>query len=83
MGTFKKEYALYRRPTKRGPAIYYCRFCGEDDRYLTAVAIAYTDRRKAEAWANRQLRIGAVVTRRSLTFESFAEACVDQRQPLR
>ena len=73
MGRFKRDYALYRRATKGGRAIYYCRFRGEDEKSLTAVSTGCTDRRKAEAWANRQLREGIVVTKRSLTFGTFAD----------
>ena len=77
MGRFKRDYSLYLRPTKTGRGVYYCRFRGTDDRYLTAVSTGCTDRRRAEAWANKQLRDDAVVIRRSLTFATFAEDLVD------
>ena len=74
MGKTKRQYALYRRPTKNGRAIYYCRFRdGDDGLYLTAVSTGLAKRRDAEAWAIKQLKDHNVATRLSLTFAGFAE----------
>ena len=84
MGKTKRQYALYRRPTKNGRAIYYCRFRdGDDGLYLTAVSTGLAKRRDAEAWAIKQLKDHNVATRLSLTFAGFAEGWWDGHLLLR
>lgn len=68
-----KLFTLYTRPRKDGKAVYYARFRLPGGARSPGKNTGQTSEAAARRWAMEYLRAGHVVTRESITLESFAD----------
>ncbi|MGA2615039.1 MAG: tyrosine-type recombinase/integrase [Spirochaetia bacterium] len=54
----KRPYSLFKRPAIRFRYIYYCRFRGEDGRYLAPVSTGQSNKAAASNWADEEIKRG-------------------------
>ena len=54
----KRPYSLFKRPAIRSRHIYYCRFRGQDGRYLAPVSTGLTSKAAAANWADQEITNG-------------------------
>ncbi len=77
----KKPYYLYTRTRKNGQKVFYVKFRGPDDEYLTGKCTGETDKSLAEGWAIQQIAEGKVRVRAELRFEVYAKNFFDWNGP--
>jgi len=70
----RRPYSLFKRPAIRSRYIYYCRFRGEDGRYLSPVSTGLTSKAAASNWADEEIKRGGRIQpgKRGTLFEAFA-----------
>jgi integrase len=69
-----KPFHLYKRPTtKKGKYVYYVRFYDETGNRLPGRSTGLSYKSAAESWAYEQLKSGAVIVQKNITFGKYAQ----------